>query len=119
MHCFPALNALAKEHNWRLVGFSKSACPPAEVRRYNASLRREYTECDVWRERTLERIAKEERPSMVVTSMQNPYRVWEDGKWQGKEASDKALEEGYVSTLEKLRSTGAEVVVIQIGRAHV
>ncbi len=50
---------------------------------------------------------------MVVTSMQNPYRIWEDGKWQGKEASNKALEEGYVSTLEKLRSTGAEVVVIQ------
>jgi peptidoglycan/LPS O-acetylase OafA/YrhL len=113
MHWFPALNTLAKERDWRLVGLTKSSCPPAEVQRYNGALRREYTECDTWREQTLRRILEEERPSLVVTSMQNPYRVMEDGKKLGREASQKALEEGYVSTLEKLRRTGAEVVVIR------
>jgi peptidoglycan/LPS O-acetylase OafA/YrhL len=113
MHWFPALNALAKEHNWRLVGFSKAGCPPAEVHRYNRALRREYSECDTWRERTLERIVEEERPSMVLTSMLNPYRVMEDGEQLDSKASEKALEEGYVSTLRKLRRSGAEVVVIR------
>jgi peptidoglycan/LPS O-acetylase OafA/YrhL len=113
MHWFPALNKLAKEHNWRLVGLTKGACPPAEVSRYEAALSREYSECDAWRERTLKRIAEKERPSMVVTSMRNPYRVLEDGKWLGRGAGNKALEEGYASTLEKLRRTGAEVVVIK------
>jgi hypothetical protein len=28
MQCFPALNKLAKEHDWRLVGLTKAACPP-------------------------------------------------------------------------------------------
>ena len=113
MHWFPALNALAKEHNWRLVGLTKAGCPPAEVSRYSPPLRREYVECDDWRERTLKRIAHKERPSIVVTSMRNPFRVLEDGKRLGREASNRALEEGYASTLEKLRSSGAEVVVFK------
>jgi peptidoglycan/LPS O-acetylase OafA/YrhL len=113
LHWFPALNALAKERNWHLVGLSKSACPPAEVHRYNASLRREYSECDTWRERTLQRIIQDENPSIIVTSMLNPYRVMKDGKRLDRKASHKALEEGYVATLEQLRRTGAEVVVIE------
>ena len=28
MQWFPALNGLAKEHDWRLVGLTKAACPP-------------------------------------------------------------------------------------------
>jgi peptidoglycan/LPS O-acetylase OafA/YrhL len=113
MHWFPALNSLARERNWRLVGLTKSVCPPAEVRRYNAALRREYFECTTWRERALKRIVEEERPNMVVTSMLNPYRVMKDGRRLDREASRKVLEEGYTSTLEKLRRTGAEVVVIK------
>jgi peptidoglycan/LPS O-acetylase OafA/YrhL len=113
MHWFPALNQLANERDWRLVGLSKSACPPAEAQRYSGALSREYSECDEWREKTLERIVEEERPNLVVTSMQNPYRVMKDGERLGKEPSEKALQEGYVSTLEKLRDTGAEVVVIR------
>ncbi|MDP9438393.1 MAG: acyltransferase [Actinomycetota bacterium] len=112
MQWFPALNELARERNWRLVGLTKSACPPAEVHRYSASLRREYSECDAWRERTFKRIVEEERPSMIVTSMLNPYRVMENGEPLDRKASEEALEEGYVSTIKRLRSTGAEVVVI-------
>jgi hypothetical protein len=113
LHWFPVLNALAKERNWRLVGLTKSACPPAEVQRYNAALRREYYECDTWRTRVLQRVVQDENPSMVVTSMLNPYRVMEDGKRLDRKASHKALQEGYISTLEKLRRTGAQVVVIK------
>src|SRR3712207_2786761 len=113
MQWFPALHALAKERNWRLVGFSKSACPPAEVTINNASLRREYRECDEWRERTLKRMAQEENPSMVVTSSLTTYRVREDGKRLNRDASTEALAEGYASTLRKLRSTGASVALIE------
>jgi peptidoglycan/LPS O-acetylase OafA/YrhL len=113
MQWFPALNTLAKERDWRLVGFSKSACPPAEVTINNASLRREYRECDEWRERTLERIVREEKPSLIVTSSLPTYRVREDGKRLGRAASNEALVEGYVSTLRKLRTTGAPVALIE------
>ena len=52
MQWFPALEELAKQRDWRLLGFSKSACPAAEIYVYSTGLRREYRECDEWHERT-------------------------------------------------------------------
>ncbi len=113
MQWFPALNEIAKEREWRLVGLTKAACPPAEVHIYNATLRRSYRECDEWRERALERIVKEEDPSLVVTSSLPTYRPREDGKRLPKEAGREAMIAGYASTLKKLRSTGAPVALIE------
>lgn len=113
MQWFPALNELAKERDWRLVGLSKSACPPADVTIYNGTLRREYRECDVWRERTLERIVQEEKPDLVVTSSLTKYRPRENGKELEGDAKVAAFEKGYAATLEKLRATGAPVAVIK------
>jgi peptidoglycan/LPS O-acetylase OafA/YrhL len=113
MQWFPALNKLANERDWRLVGLSKSACPPAEVTINDASLRREYRECDEWRERALLRIVRDENPSLIVTSSLTTYRITEDRKRLDRDSSEKALEEGYVSTLKKLRRTGAQVVIIK------
>ena len=112
MHWFPALDKLAKERDWRLVGLTKSACPPAEITRYSGSLRREYRECDEWRERAVERIEQED-PDVIVTGSLTTYGVMEDGKRLGGKKSERALEEGYVSTLEKLRGTGAKVAVMK------
>ena len=113
MQWFPALDELAKERDWRLLGFSKSACPPARISVYSTGLRREYRECEEWRERTLGRIVREENPDLIVTSMLNRYRAREDGKGLNRDASNAAVIEGYVSTLEELRSTGAPVAVIE------
>jgi peptidoglycan/LPS O-acetylase OafA/YrhL len=113
MQWFPALEELAKERDWRLLGFSKSACPPADISVYSTGLRREYRECEEWRERTLGRIVREEDPSLIVTSMLNRYRAREDGRGLDREASNEAVVEGYASTLTKLRDTGAPVAVIE------
>jgi hypothetical protein len=113
MQWFPALNELAKERDWRLLGFSKSACPPADISVYSTGLRREYRECEEWRERTLGRIVREEDPDLVVTSMLNRYRAREGGKGLPDKASNEAMVDGYASTLKTLRSTGAPVAVIE------
>ena len=113
MQWFPALDELAKERDWRLVGLSKSACPPADISVYSTGLRREYRECEEWRERALGRIVREEDPSLVVTSMLNGYRAREDGRGLDRDASNEAVVEGYASTLTKLRETGAPVAVIE------
>ena len=114
MQWFPALNELAKEHDWRLVGLTKAACPPAEVHIYNATLRREYRECDEWRERTLERIVREEEPEPGGDE-QPPHLQAEGGRVSAcrGEASTEAMVEGYASTLKKLRVTGAPVALIE------
>jgi peptidoglycan/LPS O-acetylase OafA/YrhL len=113
MQWFPALNKIAKERDWRLVGITKAACPPAEVHIYNATLRRSYRECDEWRERTLARIVEEENPDLVVTSSLPTYKPREDGRRLERDASEEAMVEGYASTLRKLRSTGARVALIE------
>jgi peptidoglycan/LPS O-acetylase OafA/YrhL len=110
MQWFPALKKLAEQNDWRLVGLSKSACPPARISVYSSGLRREYEE---WREETLERIVREERPDLIVTSMLNRYRARDDGKGLDRKASNEAVVEGYASTLKTLRSSGAPVAVIE------
>ncbi|CAN5733801.1 SGNH hydrolase domain-containing protein [soil metagenome] len=113
MQWFPALNELAKQRDWRLVGLTKAACPPAEVHIYNAGLRRAYRECDQWREQMLDRIVQDGNPSLIVTSSLPTYRPKEDGKRLSGDAGHEALVKGYVSTLRKLRSTGAPVALIE------
>jgi peptidoglycan/LPS O-acetylase OafA/YrhL len=113
MQWFPALNEIAKERGWRLVGLTKAACPPAEVYIYNATLRRPYRECDEWREHAIERITQKEDPSLIVTSSLPTYRPRMDGKRLPGEEGTEELVEGYASTLKKLRSTGAPVALIE------
>ncbi len=109
---FPALEKLAKERDWRLVGLTKSSCPPATVRRYEGSLRREYHECETWRKKALKRIERE-KPDLVVTGSLNRYALIEGDRRLSPKAGEKALERGYISTLERLRGTGAEVAVMK------
>jgi peptidoglycan/LPS O-acetylase OafA/YrhL len=112
MHWFPALDGIAKERDWRLVGITKSACPPADVTRYDRTLRREYRECDEWRQKAIERIV-DERPSMIVTGSLTTYGVVAGDARLDRENSEAALEAGYISTLERLRGTGAKIAVMK------
>jgi hypothetical protein len=84
-----------------------------EVHIYSAGLRREYRECDEWRKQILDRIVKQEHPDLVVTSSLPTYRPREDGRRLRGDAGEEAMVDGYVSTLEKLRTTGAPVVLIE------
>ena len=77
-HWFPTFERLATERGWRLVSLTKSACPVADLRVYNASLKREYVECTDWRAAVLQRIA-DERPALVVISDSRAGKLWNDG----------------------------------------
>ncbi len=77
-HWFPTFERLASERGWRLVSLTKSACPVADLRVYNASLKREYVECTDWRAAVLQRIA-DERPALVVISDSRAGKLWNDG----------------------------------------
>lgn len=63
----PALDATARELGWRVVAWTKAACPVADVAVDNGALGREYTECASWRERTMARISRL-YPDIVVVS---------------------------------------------------
>jgi peptidoglycan/LPS O-acetylase OafA/YrhL len=103
--------ALARRHDWRLVGIAKAGCTVASTEVYSGKLERPYRECDEWRESALERI-EEVEPDLVVVSTSSRHKMVRDGEPVEGAERVAALESGYVETLERLRGTGARVAVI-------
>lgn len=50
---FPALERIAEARHWRVLTFVKVACPFLDLRISNVALKREYTECEAYREATI------------------------------------------------------------------
>ena len=111
MQYFPALEQIAVRHRWRLVELTKAGCPPPRVHVIYAPARREYPECDAWREHALERIERE-RPALVVATASVQYRVVAGGHRLGADASARALAAGYAPTLLRLRAAAGRVAVL-------
>ena len=64
-HWFPAIEPLARQRGWRLVPFTKFSCVFVDMRIWSSRLKREYTECETWRERVVDRLV-ELRPDLVI-----------------------------------------------------
>jgi peptidoglycan/LPS O-acetylase OafA/YrhL len=67
MHWFPAFERLAKLRHWRLVPFTKYSCVFVDMRIWSDYLKREYTECETWRERVIAKL-RQLKPDLVVIS---------------------------------------------------
>jgi peptidoglycan/LPS O-acetylase OafA/YrhL len=102
---FPAIEALATRHRWRLVVFTKSACSPASVLPYAARLNRPYFECEKWRERVTGRI-RSLRPAVVVLASVI------GGAQMAKGDPDRIWTDGWVSTIRGLKAEGTRLVLI-------
>ena len=74
---FPAVEALALSHNWRLVSITKAACPALDLRTDNPVLHRNYRECDIWRALAMVRI-KELKPALLVMASASYYDAMPD-----------------------------------------
>ena len=66
-HWFPAIELLARQHGWRLVPFMKFSCVFVDMRIWSPRLKREYTECEAWRERVVDRLVAL-RPDLVIVA---------------------------------------------------
>jgi peptidoglycan/LPS O-acetylase OafA/YrhL len=104
---FPPLRRLAAARGWRLVGLVRASCPIGAVD-YQPT-------CNAWRENTLRRIERRERPDLVITSSatDDRFRVKAGGRRLSRGASQPLLEAGYARTFRRLRRTGAKVAVIR------
>lgn len=104
---FPAMLKLAERHDWRLVGLTRASCPIGEVD-YQPT-------CNAWRENTLRRIERTEKPDLVVTSSgtADRFRVKVGGERLSRSRSERYLEQGYARTFRRLARTGARLAVIR------
>jgi peptidoglycan/LPS O-acetylase OafA/YrhL len=104
---FPAMRRIARRRGWRLVGLTRASCPIGAVD-YQPT-------CNVWRENTLRRIEREEKPDLVVVSSSTDkrFRVKVGGKRLTRMQSQPLLEAGYARTFRRLARTGARIAVIR------
>ena len=108
---FPALDALGRERNWRLVSLTKSGCPPAEVTIWVGTFERAYTECDTWRDAVFERIA-DLQPDLVVVSMTYGQTPIVDGETLDGEPAREVMIEAYERTLDHLDTIAGRVALL-------
>ncbi len=72
----PAIEELAYVRDWRVISLTKSACPPVDAAVWNTPKKREYRECDTWREDALARI-EAEHPAVVFMGAYHVYEFLE------------------------------------------
>jgi peptidoglycan/LPS O-acetylase OafA/YrhL len=53
---FPAVNAMATAHGWKLLIFVKINCPFLDIPVYDPNARREYGECEIWNKNVVQRL---------------------------------------------------------------
>ena len=93
---FPAIERYASDRQAKLVVFTRSACPAADVRM--ASPNGAYPQCDAWRSTVLDRIAALD-PALVVTSNYDSF-----GFLAGRRSADDVItwRAGLQRTLDRL-----------------
>jgi peptidoglycan/LPS O-acetylase OafA/YrhL len=74
---FPAVEAIAKQYGYRLLSRTKSGCGPVAARTFIKMFKREYTECNIWRDAVMKEI-KALKPTAVIlgsASTHNPIEL--------------------------------------------
>ena len=112
MQYFPAIEGIAKRKGWRLTGLTKMGCPIADITVFNPALQAPYPQCDEWRAHALDRIEAIDDLDLVIVSSASFYSAVEGGRKITGERNNAMLEAAYASTLERLRKTGAKIVVL-------
>jgi peptidoglycan/LPS O-acetylase OafA/YrhL len=98
----PAVSTAGRHAGWKIVNWTKAACPAAQLSVYAPTLNRAYTECDTWRQTTMARIAAL-KPDLVL--------VGESENVAGSTVTPAAFAAATVSTLQKFRAALASRLV--------
>lgn len=98
---FPAVESIFAKDGWRLLVITKSACPMVDKSYFYPRIRRDYKECEIWRERALAYL-KDVRPELVLVASNRSYPFTED-EW--------AVDGGRV--IQSISEFAQQVVVIK------
>jgi peptidoglycan/LPS O-acetylase OafA/YrhL len=114
MQYFSPLEELANKNDWRLIALTKAECSPGEVEIRSMVADREYSQCDAWRQKELQRIEMAGSRATVVISGDTAYTAYgPNGEELSGAANAEALEAGYVATLRRIERAGLKTVVIR------
>jgi len=106
----PALESIARNSRWRLVTYTKSACPFLLDEVLHSG--RAYRTCTEWNALVREQLTGDKRPDLVVVS-NSSYRIVRNGNPLSAEASQPALVDAMRETWAALGSAGLRTVVLR------
>jgi peptidoglycan/LPS O-acetylase OafA/YrhL len=109
-HWLPALQRIAGEQGVKLVAITKPGCPAARVTVFNRTLRRDFTECDEWRDAAIHTIVSL-RPAVVVVA--SAYTYADQGRTTARAVPVDAWGRGMRETASALARGGARVLVMR------
>jgi hypothetical protein len=108
---FPALDVLARRHDWRLVVYTKISCRFVDLPIFSRDLKREYTECEQWRENVVARL-QQVRPNLVVVSAARGMAVVNP-------ADDNPTRQGEAMARLLARIPGRHAIIVDTPQSHV
>jgi peptidoglycan/LPS O-acetylase OafA/YrhL len=100
----PAFNAAGIKEHWKVIDWTKSSCPAANLTVFNSSLNRTYTECDTWRKDVIARIVALKPDLIFVSGSENVV---------GASVSPQQWSRATLQTMNALKPSGAKVELIQ------
>jgi hypothetical protein len=101
MQWFMPLQALAVQHNWRLITLTKAQCPGIDVAVNYQGKHLEYWQCAKWREAMLLRIAAL-KPDVVLLANSSGYAI-----------SPQSWGRGLATTVRRLQSAELQMIYLR------
>ncbi|SDA96020.1 acyltransferase family protein [Mesorhizobium qingshengii] len=111
-HWSTPLVEAAKRNDTKVVTYLKSSCRASRLSTFNAVLKRDYTECDAWREQAIADIIRS-KPRLVVISEFSIGNLTREMSAAGRAAETARWQTGLRSTLQAFSRAGVETAVIR------
>ncbi|MBZ9672413.1 acyltransferase family protein [Mesorhizobium sp. ES1-3] len=111
-HWSTPLVEAAKRNDTKVVTYLKSSCRASRLSTFNAVLKRDYTECDAWREQAISDIIRR-KPRLVVISEFSIGNLTRDMSAASRKAETARWQAGLRSTLQAFSKAGVETAVIR------
>ena len=111
-HWSTPLVEAAKRNDTKVVTYLKSSCRASRLSTFNTVLKRDYTECDAWREQAITDIIRR-KPRLVVISEFSIGNLTRDMPAAGRKAETARWQAGLRSTLQAFSQAGVETAVIR------
>ena len=109
---FPAVDAIARLHGWRLLSLTMSACSPADIREWMPAWHRVSSECTQWREQAIRRLIREKPAIILVTGTRGFELADASGKVLSGTARTQAWQAGIRRTLARLTPIAGRVIYL-------
>ncbi|WP_136621888.1 MULTISPECIES: acyltransferase family protein [Mesorhizobium] len=111
-HWSTPLIEAAKRNDTKVVTYLKSSCRASRLSTFNTVLKRDYIECNAWREQAISDIIRT-KPRLVVISEFSIGNLTHDMPAAGRKAETARWQAGLRSTLQAFSKAGVETAVIR------